>query len=180
MRKHNISVCFYIILGFNAWANSSGVSEAAYLEQQVTVLTELLTNYGPVDRLWWDEYAVHNPKQFQAGFSCPDGHPDPVGCPAWTALIDLVRELSPSTAIVPGPDGCLVNSEAPGGTYPLFHATHVPLGGYACNGIDVSTYGGSTTFTVIESDYSMLNPGDWWFWNAQAPYLNATEIATQV
>ena len=180
MRRLNVSVCFYIILGFNDWANSTGVPPAAYLAQQVTVLTELLTQYGPVDRLWWDEYAGHNPGQFHEGFSCPDGHPDPVGCPAWTTLIDLVRELSPSTAIVPGPDGCLVNSESPGGTYPLYHATFVPMSGYACNGNAVGAYDGGATFTVVESDYSMLNPGDWWFWNPAAPFLNASAIAAQV
>ena len=52
-RKYNISPCFYIILGFNVWANYSGVPGPEYLAQQVTALTELLSNYGHIDRLWW-------------------------------------------------------------------------------------------------------------------------------
>ena len=52
VRKYGLSPCFYIILGFNVWANKTGVPGPAYLEQQKTVLTELLTNYGEIDRLW--------------------------------------------------------------------------------------------------------------------------------
>ena len=43
----------YIILGFNVWANYTGVPGAAYLAQQEVALTELLSNYGHIDRLWW-------------------------------------------------------------------------------------------------------------------------------
>lgn len=57
-RRFNMSACFYVILGFNVYANKSGIAGDEYLEQQKTVLTELLTNYGPIHRLWWDNYAL--------------------------------------------------------------------------------------------------------------------------
>jgi alpha-L-fucosidase len=49
-RTAGISPCFYIILGFNVYANTTGVPPDVYLQQQVTALTELLTNYGTIDR----------------------------------------------------------------------------------------------------------------------------------
>ena len=57
-RRAGISPCLYVILGFNVMANHSGVSPARYLDDQVAVLTELLTNYGQIDRLWFDNYAI--------------------------------------------------------------------------------------------------------------------------
>ena len=53
VRKYGLSPCFYIILGFNVFANKTGVPADEYIAQQVTALTELLTNYGSIDRLWW-------------------------------------------------------------------------------------------------------------------------------
>jgi hypothetical protein len=135
-RKYGISPCFYIILGFNVWANYTGVPGPEYLSQQVTALTELLTHYGHIDRLWWDNYALNGAVEqpvSHEGFVCPNNVYDPVACPAWKTLIDLTRSLSPNTTILPGPDGCLVNGEVDGGTYPLYHATSAPMGGYGCS-----------------------------------------------
>ena len=53
-RKFGISPCFYFIAGFDVAANHSGVSGPTYLDNQVKALTELLTNYGQIDRLWFD------------------------------------------------------------------------------------------------------------------------------
>ncbi len=61
LRAVGISPCLYIILGFNVEAAHANVSGPAYLERQVTALTELLTNYGHVDRLWWDNYRCARP-----------------------------------------------------------------------------------------------------------------------
>ena len=57
-RRAGISPCLYVILGFNVAANHSHTPPGRYLDDQVTVLTELLTNYGQIDRLWWDNYAI--------------------------------------------------------------------------------------------------------------------------
>jgi hypothetical protein len=51
-RRNGVSPCFYIILGFDVEANHSGVPGPLYLDRQVEALTELLTNYGQIDRLW--------------------------------------------------------------------------------------------------------------------------------
>ena len=92
---------------------------------------------------------------------CPGGNtestPSPA-CPGWQVLIDTVRALSPLTAIVPGPDGCLVNGESAGGTYPLYHASDLPESSYSCT--QASRPFGGDAFLVPESDFSMLNPGE--------------------
>ncbi len=58
-----------------------------------------------------------------------------------------------------GPDGCIVNGESYGGTYPLYHATTTPMGGYWCAG-DVSSPDNGPTFTLPEADFTIENPGD--------------------
>jgi hypothetical protein len=115
VRAVGISPCLYIILGFNVHDAHAAVPGPAYLDKQVIALTELLTNYGQIDRLWWDNYAIGccQPVTHE-GFYCPGGgttSTPSAECPAWQVLIDTVRALSPSTSIVPGPDGCLVNGE---------------------------------------------------------------------
>lgn len=94
------------------------------------------------------------------GFYCPGGSTTSTpsaACPAWQVLIDTVRALSPATAIVPGPDGCLVNGEVYGGTYPLYHATSVEQNSYSCT--QTSTPLGGPYFAVAESDFSSRNQG---------------------
>jgi hypothetical protein len=39
--------------------------------------------------------------------------------------------------MIPGPDGCLVNGESFGGTYPVLHASPVTQSSYSC-GSDVT------------------------------------------
>jgi len=106
----------------------------------LAMLEELLVNYGPISRLWWDGFATScstpgaNPNN-----TCRTGahgapsydcrHPVEVlssDCPAWYDFITLVNRVSPSTIMVPGPDGNLVNPEVLGGTYPLWHAVQTP------------------------------------------------------
>ena len=73
-------------------------------------------------------------------------------------LIDTVRALGPDTAMVPGPDGCLVNGESFGGTYPLFHATSLAQSSYTCT--DARSPSAGPFFAVTESDFTILEPGD--------------------
>lgn len=72
-----------------------------------------------------------------------------------------------------------VNAESAGGTYPVYHATTTPQGAYGCAG-DVSRPDNGPIFTLPESDFSILNPGDNWFWDAKDPYLKAADITAQV
>jgi len=143
-------------------------SSEDYLQQQVTVLTELLTNYGHIDRLWWDNYAIGccQPVTHE-GFFCDGGGVGPRNltestCPHWNEMIATVRRLSPNTAIVPGPDGCLVNAETQGGTYPVVTTGPSTGGSYWCEGgLDP---GDGATFVVPESDFTFVSDNDW-FWN---------------
>ena len=184
-RKAGISPCFYIILGFDVFSNQSGVTPANYLRQQQLALTELLTNYGRIDRLWWDNYAIGccQPVTHE-GFYCAGGgtqarNVSASNCPNWNAVIETVRRLSPHTAIVPGPDGCLVNGEVAGGTYPLY-TTGPPTGGsYSCSGQggQFNAQGQGNRFVVSESDYSFVTGN--WFWNPGIPYMNAAALWDQ-
>jgi alpha-L-fucosidase len=182
-RAAGISPCFYIILGFDIAANHSGVPGAQYTANQVTALTELLTHYGHIDRLWWDNYAIGccQPVTHE-GFYCPGGgttSTPSAACGGWQTVIDTVRALDAATAIVPGPDGCLVNGESFGGTYPLYHATRVRQSSYSCTDAQRAPTADSAFFAVVESDFTILNPGDNWFWSPSAPFLNASAILSQ-
>ena len=179
VRAVGISPCLYIIMGFDVEAAHANVPGGTYLDRQVEVLTELLTNYGPIDRLWWDNYAIGCCQPVTHQFLYCDGGstfstPGP-SCPGWQVLIDTVRALSPSTAIVPGPDGCLVNGEELGGTYPLYHATSLAENSYTCT--DARAPFGGPFFAVPESDFSMAHS---WFWGPGDAGLNASQIAAQV
>jgi alpha-L-fucosidase len=181
-REAGLSPCLYIIIGFNVEANHSNVPGPQYLDNQVLALTELLTSYGQIDRLWWDNYAIGccQPVTHEYLY-CPGGGttstPSPA-CPGWQVVIDTVRALSPSTSIVPGPDGCLINGETAGGTYPLYHATSVAQNSYSCT--DANSPNGGSYFAVTESDYTILNPGDNWFqWPTDA-FLSAADIYDQL
>ena len=184
-RKAGISPCFYIILGFDVYSNQSGVGAAEYLQQQEVALTELLTNYGRIDRLWWDNYAIGCCQPVtHAGFFCEGGgtqarNVSTSGCPNWSAVIDTVRKLSPHTAIVPGPDGCLVNGEVVGGTYPLYTTGPATGGSYHCAGArgQFTAQGVGNRFVVSESDYSFVTGN--WFWNPGIPYMNAAALWEQ-
>lgn len=92
-------------------------------------------------------------------------------------MIDTVRALSPDTSVVPGPDGCLVNGESFGGTYPLYHATSLSQNSYTCT--DASRPNAGPFFAVVESDFTILEPGDNWFWAEKDPYLNASSLLEQ-
>ena len=87
-----------------------------------------------------------------------------------------MRALSPNTAIVPGPDGCLINGENLQGTYPIYHATSVEQNSYSCT--DASTPLAGPYFAVTESDFSMTIPG--WFWDTNDKGLNASQIRATI
>lgn len=174
-----VSPCLYVILGFDVEAAHAKVPGPLFLDRQVEVLTELLTQYGPIDRLWWDNYAIGCCQPVTHEYLYCDGGgttstPGP-SCPGWQVLIDTVRALSPTTAIVPGPDGCLVNGEEMGGTYPLYHATSVAENSYTCT--EASKPFAGPFFAVPESDFSMAKS---WFWNPGDAGLSAAQISAQV
>lgn len=97
--KYGVKPCYYMGPNSNGWlTNNQSYSAERFVEAQLGMLRELLTNYGTdyVSRLWWDHY----PDGCGGLAPCPEGSfPD-----AWPRFVSLVRELSPSTIICPGPD----------------------------------------------------------------------------
>ena len=81
MRKHSIEPCFYIILPWDCAESHDSVEQ--YYAVQRDMLTELLTNYGPIARLWWDNYNLPGRRRRALDLegSAAPGH-NPGGFPA--------------------------------------------------------------------------------------------------
>ena len=112
-KAKGINICYYMGPNANGWlSNHQKLSAAAFVEAQLGMLRELLTDYGPIARLWWDHY----PSGCGGLAPCPEGSfPD-----AWPKFVGLVRELSPSTIICPGPDCDGHQGESGIGRYPAW------------------------------------------------------------
>ena len=65
MRKVSIEPCFYIVLNMDCAEAHNSVER--YYEIQRDMLTELLTNYGPIPRMWWDMYLLDMGKEWNPG-----------------------------------------------------------------------------------------------------------------
>ncbi len=164
MRAHALEPCFYIVLNMDC-AEAQGTVEH-YYEVQRDMLTELLTNYGFIPRMWWD----------MVGFSM--GEPwNPGGFPGlFNNLSAHAKELSPSTLLLPGPDGCLVGGETGSGSYPVFNFNDGPTG-YGCQGMATPPVASPTLiFAPHEQDHSILNPGDMWWWVEGYNWLSAAQL----
>ena len=107
MRAHGVEPCFYIVLNMNCYEAHNTVER--YLEIEAQMLTELLTGYGPIPRMWWDMTSSDLSPEFN-----PGGFPG-----LFSNLSVLAKSLSPSTLLLPGPDGCLVGGETGSGSYPV-------------------------------------------------------------
>jgi len=114
-KKYNVKPCYYMGPNANGWfSNHLKLSSDEFVERQLGMLRELLTNYGEnyVSRLWWDHY----PSGCGGLAPCPEG-----SFPAaWSRFVKLVRELSPSTIICPGPDCDGHQGESGLGKYPTW------------------------------------------------------------
>ena len=153
-RKFNVRPCFYFGPNSNGWlTNNRSYSPSQFIDAQLGMLGELLTNYGSnvVSRLWWDHYATYNPSWGGCAANCSaPGNPDcrpPAGyfskangganCPngsfpaAWPRFVALVRKLSPSTIICPGPDCDGHQGEGGTGRYPSFYDCDLDGGTWA-------------------------------------------------
>ena len=186
-RRHGVSPCFYIApsLDCAAWTRPP----ADYLRQQLGMLSELMTRYGPIDRIWMDVYP--NP-QCSRG-ACPPGlTPFP-----WGAVVQHIRALNAAAMVLPGPDGCLCYPaesgvcDLSGSAYGLDGlwaynddrcgaASHNRLCGYECNATRPAA-GGYAVFAPQEADFSIQSgPGCSWFWSGACErpghHLNATEL----
>ena len=165
------------------------------------MLEELLTLYGPLSRLWWDGFATacgsssngtcRTSRNGAPSYSC--SRPNEImapDCSAWFDFVELVRRVSPGTLMVPGPDGNLVNPEEPGSTYPLFHAVQPPYAvpDPAANTTQVNGcyWQGNpglddpnAAFAVAESDFTIYYPPHTsWFWTG-GPWMSASGLWQQ-
>ncbi len=161
MRKVDIEPCFYIVLNMDCAEASNTVER--YFEIQRDMLTELLTNYGPIARLWLDMYKLDMSKEWNPGM-------------LWSNLTAHARALAPQTLLLPGPDGCLVGGETGSGSYPCFLFNEGPTG-YACQGMDSPPPVTPTLiFAPHEQDHTILNPGDMWWWVKGHPWLSGADL----
>ena len=137
-KKYNVTPAYYMGPNANGYfSNKLKLSAEEFVERQLGMLKELLTNYGTdyVSRLWWDHY----PSGCGGLAPCPNGSfPN-----AWPQFVKLVRELSPSTIICPGPDCDGHQTESGYGKYPVWYpctpesgpnGTVLSCGSHAANG----------------------------------------------
>ena len=75
--------------------------------------------------------------------------------------------------MLPGPDGCLVAAETGNGLYPNWYYNAGPTG-YACN--PTPPEHPRAIYAPHESDHSIQNPGDAWFWHKGHAYLKAPDL----
>ena len=174
-RVGGIEPCFYFIPGFSIF--NFNMTDQEYLKVHMDMLTELLTQYGPISRLWFDNYALdgarYQPPGHMHSFDCTNNIIGP-SCPSWLAINKLVEQLSPNTVVVPGPDGCLVNAESEGGTYPLYYTQQQPSGYWCSLVANASKY-----FVAPESDFTVLWPGNNWFWAEKDPIMSVADLWSQ-
>jgi hypothetical protein len=82
------------------------------------MLTELLTGYGEIPRMWWD--------MVSSSFALPW---NPGGFPGlFKNLSAHAKALAPRTLLLPGTDGCLVGGETGSGAYPIYNYNEGPTG----------------------------------------------------
>jgi len=213
-----VEPCFYIIPSWDNYVTTEAPNATAdeYLQVQLDMLTELLSNYGPIPRLWFDKCVANSPNNphrpcrpflprphlnpshpsltlaprvpvprsymlpassCQPSPNTPPGFDLPALAGTWQRILGHVKQISPNTLMLPGPDGCLNPGEAGAGVYPTFNFQRGPAVYWQCAnsapaGNDTSGY----FFAPHESVISVLNPGDYFFWDAADPVLSADEI----
>mmetsp|Transcript_126896 Transcript_126896/g.353350 ORF Transcript_126896/g.353350 Transcript_126896/m.353350 type:complete len:477 (+) Transcript_126896:52-1482(+) len=125
-RKHGVRICYYIGPNANGWLNNKNVSVHDFLELQLGQYQELLENYGPISRFWWDHYRGACNGKLDP---CPGGFPN-----GWDRFTSLIRQASPSTIICPGPDCSGHLGEGGTGQYPVWYNCDVdPANPGKCN-----------------------------------------------
>eukprot|EP00040_Diaphanoeca_grandis_P031655 m.189831 g.189831 ORF g.189831 m.189831 type:complete len:612 (-) comp32388_c2_seq1:152-1987(-) len=165
-KAFGISPCLYFI---NAWdCYESGDTAEVYVEKQLAMLSELAGGkYGHIDRFWFDQF----------GFSSRAGESPPGTFPAaWPKIVDHVHSVSPGTMMLPGPDGCLNPGEGGGGTYPVYnYVNDTTLCSYPKAAASEPSPNGQI-YVPYESDISIQNPGDAWFYHEGHAFLNGAQL----
>jgi alpha-L-fucosidase len=177
VRTAGLKPCFYIIPSWSDFVTRTqpNITAEAYLAIQLTMLSELLTMYGPIYRIWFDNYMLDSADVQQ--YAVP-GFTGAALADTWATIVGHVKMLSPNTLMLPGPDGCLNPGEGGDGIYPVWNYQQGPTVYWGCGTTPPSPNASSTGYFAAprESDYSVLNPGDHWFWDASDAVLGPEQL----
>ena len=175
--KYDIEPCFYFIPSWNDYVTHGlNISDPdTYVNIQIQLLDELLTNYGPISRIWFDNFLL------DASTCQPstDQNSAFVGNnvqTTWSKIIGNAFLNSPNTLLFPGPGGCLNPGEAGSGVYPTWNYQRGPPVYWGCQNTAPNINQTGYYSVVHESVISVLNPGDNFFWAAGDPILPADQI----
>lgn len=153
-QKYGVRPCYYMGPNSNGYFMSQNYTADRFVDSQLGMLRELLTNYGSdyVGRLWWDHY----PGSCNTGLEqCPQG-----SFPAaWPKFVDLVREVSPSTVICPGPDCDGHMGESGLGKYPSWF----PCRPDDDSGETCTVHGANASFRGFHPYETCVSLHDGWF-----------------
>eukprot|EP00055_Hartaetosiga_balthica_P017438 m.117021 g.117021 ORF g.117021 m.117021 type:complete len:568 (-) comp9316_c0_seq1:420-2123(-) len=166
--KYDIEPCFYIGPNANGYFTQVlNYTNDEFYDAQMGMIKEVLTNYGFINRLWWDHYLQPCGNLAE----CPQctNASDPKCFPqAWEGFTDFVRSISPKTILGTGPDvGHSGGGETGVGDYPVWNAVNGSSSAYGPLG---------NLFHPREADATIQNPGDAWFYHEGHPYWNASQV----
>ena len=176
-QKYDVEPCFYFIPSWNNYVTSglNITDPAEYVEIEIALLQELLTQYGPIARIWLDNFLLDATTCQPA----PNQNAAFVGnalMSTWSQIIGAAQLVSPNTFLFPGPGGCLNPGEAGAGVYPTWDYQRGPAVYWSCANAAPTTSDAGYFSIVHESVISVLNPGDNFFWDAADPILPADQI----
>eukprot|EP00043_Microstomoeca_roanoka_P005657 m.57165 g.57165 ORF g.57165 m.57165 type:complete len:589 (-) comp13056_c0_seq1:244-2010(-) len=168
-KKYGIRPCFYIGPNANGYFTQVlNYTATEFVEKQLGMIREVLTEYGPISRLWWDHY-LDSCGGLSECPACTDSS-DPNCFPAaWQNFTELVRAIAPNTLLGTGPDVAHSGGGETGvGDYPVWNAA---------NSTQSPSFGPfGRIFFPREADATIQNPGDAWFWKKDHAYWNASQI----
>lgn len=172
-RKYGISPCLYFINAWDCWEAQD--SPQGYMNATLGMLSDLMNQetYGKIDRFWFDQYGF--------GPVGPQESPHDLFPAAWPTIVEHVRKASPDTLMIPGPDGCITSGEAGDGAYPVVnYVEHTLLCSYPSfpHTGNQSYYPdvNGQYYVPFESDLSIQNPGDAWFWHKGHVFDSASNL----
>lgn len=166
-RDYNITPCLYFINAWDCWESADTAD--LYLERTLGMLSDLMNHsrYGKIGRFWFDQYGFR---------SHPGQSPVDLFPAAWPKIVEHVHSTSPGTMMLPGPDGCLTPGEGGNGAYPVYNYVDDTL---LCSYPNAPAYEpnpNGSIFVPFESDLSIQNPGDAWFYHKGHVYDTSSNL----
>jgi len=146
-RKYGIKVGLYHTASHDAH-HRQFLSAEEYGSVQVEQITELMTNYGPIDYLWFDHHS---------------------GDKLWRSVDDRVRQLQPDCVIF-GIDSWISGGHSGRATYPLWYAVNTTDGTSYSRPINSSGQPDGMFFRAWEANSSVKGN---WFCGPRGKSVNA-------